>query len=66
MAWGKTRDSDRLILEKYNPKSGQWSYVEDVGINGAARICRGTAKKTKIRHRVRNINTGNIYCENDG
>jgi len=60
--WGKT-SNNRLVLQKYDSRSGSWSYVEDVGTNGASRVCRVTANKTGIKHRVWNMTTNTLFCE---
>lgn len=61
--WGKTDSDDQLIIESYDFYSGKWTYVQDVGVNGAARVCRGLAKKTKVKHRVWNTTTNTLFCE---
>lgn len=60
--WGKTGD-DRLVIQRFDSKSNSWSYVEDVGINGASRRCRGMANKTGVKHRVWNTTSNKLFCE---
>lgn len=59
--WGKNNPKDELILQRY--ENGSWVYVEVVGLNGAARKCRGIANKTGKKHRVWDTGKSEVYCE---
>jgi len=59
--WGKNDPKNELILQRWN--AGSWTFVEVVGLNGAARKCRTIAKNTGVKHRVWDTGKNEVYCE---